>query len=113
MLGKNNSDLISYYRDRSYEYDKIYLKPKRQKDLHCATLLTKELFSNKAVLEIICETEYWTEKIAERADSFCAFDINISVIEIVVSPGPQYPPLQIPRSPDHPRRISLIAYSKT
>src|SRR5436190_5113600 len=77
-----NSDLIKYYDDRAKEYEKIYLKPERQEDLKNGAIILKELFSNKAVLEIACGTGYWTQKIAETAGSVLATDVNASVIEI-------------------------------
>lgn len=77
-----NQDLVSYYKDRAKEYEKIYLKPERQIDLQNATVILQSLFAHKTVLEIACGTGYWTEKIAETATSLHATDINESVIEI-------------------------------
>ncbi len=77
-----NTNLISYYRDRANEYEKIYAKPERQGDLKSAATILQELFADKQVLEIACGTGYWTEKIAERASSMLATDINETVIEI-------------------------------
>lgn len=80
-----NHDLISYYKNRAKEYEKIYLKPERQNDLQEATTILQSLFSKKQVLEIACGTGYWTEKIAETAGSVHATDINESVIDIAKS----------------------------
>jgi 2-polyprenyl-3-methyl-5-hydroxy-6-metoxy-1,4-benzoquinol methylase len=77
-----NTDLVSYYKDRAAEYEKIYSKPERQEDLKRAAGILKDIFEGKQVLEIACGTGYWTEKIAETAASFFATDINESVIEI-------------------------------
>ncbi len=79
---KMNQDLVSYYKDRATEYEKIYLKPERQNDLQKATTILQSLFSQKTVFEIACGTGYWTEKIAETATSIYAIDINKSVIDI-------------------------------
>ncbi|MDX2245835.1 MAG: class I SAM-dependent methyltransferase [Bacteroidia bacterium] len=76
-----NHDLITYYRDRAKEYEKIYTKPERQNDLKEATRTLQEYFAGKQVLEIACGTGYWTEKIADTATSVFATDINPSVIE--------------------------------
>src|SRR3954470_5950303 len=77
-----NSDLISYYRDRANEYEKIYFKPERQKDLVASTTILQDIFAGKNVLEIACGTGYWTEKISVTASSVHATDINKEVIEI-------------------------------
>ena len=77
-----NTDLISYYRDRAKEYEKIYLKPERQHDLKEAAIILQNFFSNKEIFEISCGTGYWTEKIAKKANSIFATDINETVLEI-------------------------------
>ncbi len=77
-----NTDLVSYYKDRAKEYEKIYAKPERQKDLKAATRILQEIFTEKQVLEIACGTGFWTEKIAVTANSILATDINQSVIDI-------------------------------
>ncbi len=77
-----NTDIVSYYKDRAKEYEKLYSKPERQEDLKSATTILQEIFADKQVLEIACGTGYWTEKIAAMATSIFATDINESVIEI-------------------------------
>lgn len=77
-----NTNLVSYYKDRAEEYEKIYSKPERQKDLKRAATILQEIFANKQVLEIACGTGYWTEIIAKTATSIFATDINQSVIDI-------------------------------
>lgn len=77
-----NCDLVAYYRDRTIEYEKIYLKPERQEDLQEAARILQDVFKQKLVLEIACGTGYWTEKIAETASSIYATDINESVLNI-------------------------------
>lgn len=77
-----NTNLVSYYKDRAKEYEKIYSKPERQEDLKSAASILQEIFADKQVLEIACGTGYWTEKIAAKASSIMATDINETVIEI-------------------------------
>ncbi|MFM2226564.1 MAG: hypothetical protein RJA07_2766 [Bacteroidota bacterium] len=77
-----NTDLVSYYKDRAEEYEKIYSKPERQEDLKTAATILQQIFADKQVLEIACGTGYWTEKIATTATSIFATDINETVIEI-------------------------------
>ncbi|GHM99693.1 hypothetical protein WSM22_11830 [Cytophagales bacterium WSM2-2] len=77
-----NQDLVSYYKDRAKEYDKVYLIPEEQQDLAEATRIFQELFFQKTVLEIACGTGYWTEQLSKTARSVLATDINESVLEI-------------------------------
>lgn len=80
-----NSDIISYYKDRAKEYEKIYSKPERKCDLLLAEQILQEIFIGKNVFEIACGTGYWTLKISVTAKYILATDINESVIEIAKS----------------------------
>ncbi len=77
-----NTDMISYYKDRAIEYEKIYTKPERQDDLQRAAEALQSFFSGKDVLEIACGTGYWTERIASVANSILATDINEAVLNV-------------------------------
>lgn len=77
-----NQDLVNYYKDRAQEYEQVYLKPERQADLKKLTKVLLSLFVHKEVLEIACGTGYWTERIAQKATSILATDINKTVIDI-------------------------------
>lgn len=77
-----NKNLVSYYKDRAQEYDKIYSKPERQDDIQNTTSILQATFANRQVLEIACGTGYWTERIAQSATSIYATDINETVIEV-------------------------------
>lgn len=80
-----NTDLVSYYKDRAKEYEKIYSKPERQDELLLAGQILQEIFCNKDVFEIACGTGYWTEKVSKTAHSILVTDVNESVIEIAKS----------------------------
>lgn len=77
-----NSDIVQYYRERANEYEKIYAKPERQKELLVVTHTLQDIFRDKNVYEIACGTGYWTERIAKSARSILAADINETVIEV-------------------------------
>ena len=77
-----NQDLVSYYRDRAKEYDKVYNNPDEQEDLLKAASFFTDLFAKRTVLEIACGTGYWTEQISKTTASIFATDVNESVIEI-------------------------------
>jgi 2-polyprenyl-3-methyl-5-hydroxy-6-metoxy-1,4-benzoquinol methylase len=80
-----NSDLVSYYKSRAAEYDKVYLKPERQNDLLLIEQVLQDTFRGKEVFEIACGTGYWTERIAKTANAILATDINDAVVEIAKS----------------------------
>lgn len=79
------SDIVSYYKARAKEYEKIYSKPERQDDLLLAGEYLKDTFRDKEVFEIACGTGYWTKIIAKTAKKILATDINETVIEIAKS----------------------------
>jgi ubiquinone/menaquinone biosynthesis C-methylase UbiE len=84
-----SSDMLSYYRERAKEYEKVYLKPERQKELLRLTHVLQNIFNEKKVLEIACGTGYWTERIAKTAITIKAIDINDTVLKI--AKAKQYP----------------------
>lgn len=88
-----NSDIISYYRDRANEYEKVYDKPEHQSDLLQAEKMLQHIFKGKEVIEIACGTGYWTEKICTTARKVLATDINDAVIDIAKTKA--YPPGKI------------------
>lgn len=76
------TDMIDYYRRRAREYEAIYAKPERQRDLAHLRGVVAEALRSHRVLEVSCGTGYWTEAIAPVADSVVACDINAAVLEI-------------------------------
>jgi demethylmenaquinone methyltransferase/2-methoxy-6-polyprenyl-1,4-benzoquinol methylase len=76
------TDLVDYYAKRANEYERIYQKPERQKDLATLRKLFQQTFARHSVLEIACGTGYWTQVVAETAKSITATDINDQVLQI-------------------------------
>ena len=74
--------MIEYYARRAMEYERIYQKPERQKDIHYLADILKTIFKDRDVLEVACGTGYWTQYIAGNAISILATDYNRQVIEI-------------------------------
>lgn len=72
----------SYYRARANEYDNIYLKPERQKDLDKIRVWVTDKFARYKVLEIACGTGYWTQIMASVADRILAIDSSEEVLAI-------------------------------
>ncbi|MBL8026500.1 MAG: class I SAM-dependent methyltransferase [Fibrobacteres bacterium] len=74
--------MTEYYAKRASEYELVYEKPERQKDI---SILKKELsaeFNGLNVLDVACGTGYWTQFIAKSAKSITATDYNQEVIDI-------------------------------
>jgi SAM-dependent methyltransferase len=81
MAVTDYSTLVSYYAKRSDFSEEGYDDPGRQADLAVLQERVKEVLQGKRVLEIACGAGYWTQHIAEVADSVFAFDINPALIE--------------------------------
>ncbi len=76
------TDLVDYYAKRANEYERIYQKPERQKDLAGLRKLFRQALAGHDVLEIACGTGYWTQVISQTAKSVTATDINEEVLHI-------------------------------
>jgi SAM-dependent methyltransferase len=76
------TDMVSYYRQRAREYERIYAKPERQSDLVRLRAIVGTALAGHHVLELSCGTGYWTEVIAPVAKSVLACDISPEVLEI-------------------------------
>jgi demethylmenaquinone methyltransferase/2-methoxy-6-polyprenyl-1,4-benzoquinol methylase len=74
--------LEKYYSKRAAEYEQVYEKPERQRELEWLRHRVPELFRGRTVLEVACGTGYWTQYIAAAAKRVYAGDINESVLEI-------------------------------
>lgn len=75
-------DLAAYYAARSPEYEKVYDKPERQRDLARIAHLIQDVFWGKSVLELACGTGWWTQQMAITAQSVVATDINDAMLDI-------------------------------
>jgi demethylmenaquinone methyltransferase/2-methoxy-6-polyprenyl-1,4-benzoquinol methylase len=77
-----STDLVEYYARRAPEYETIYGKPERQNDLSLLKAFVGRFFAHRHVLEIACGTGFWTEVLAQSAESVLATDINDEVLAI-------------------------------
>jgi demethylmenaquinone methyltransferase/2-methoxy-6-polyprenyl-1,4-benzoquinol methylase len=84
-------NLVPYYAARAAEYERIYVKPERQRDLEALRDWLSRSLHGEAVLEVACGTGYWTEVIAGAAGSVRAVDASPEVLDIArrkdLSPG--------------------------
>lgn len=70
------ASMAEYYARRAGEYEKVYLKPERQADIHALEAALPEPFAGRRVLEIACGTGWWTPHGAARATHWLATDLN-------------------------------------
>jgi len=82
--------LADYYAKRASEYERIYARPERQRDLAALKERTRKMLSGRCVLELACGTGYWTEVFAPLAREVTALDVNDEVLEIARAKS--YPP---------------------
>lgn len=74
--------MVDYYARRAREYELIYEKPERQAELKVLRELLEKSFGGRQVLEVACGTGYWTEVVAQTAQSVLGLDINEKVLAI-------------------------------
>ena len=74
--------LERYYAKRAREYEQVYDKPERQRELAWLRERIPQLYRGRTVLEVACGTGYWTQYIAPAARHVYAGDINDAVLEI-------------------------------
>jgi demethylmenaquinone methyltransferase/2-methoxy-6-polyprenyl-1,4-benzoquinol methylase len=77
-----HSTMTSYYAKRAAEYERIYLKPERQKDLNTLQTKIAESWAEMDLLEIACGTGYWTQFACRSAKSIVATDYNEEVLSL-------------------------------
>ena len=82
MSDTSTPGLEQYYGKRAAEYERIYDRPERQRELQWLRARIPEIFRDRTVLEVACGTGYWTQFIASTAKHVHACDINEPVLEI-------------------------------
>jgi SAM-dependent methyltransferase len=78
----SDSDLLAYYAARAVEYEKVYEKPERQRDLARLHTIVPAYFQNRRVLEVACGTGYWTRCIAPVVTSLVACDLTKETLAV-------------------------------
>lgn len=72
----------NYYSLRSGEYDLLYEKEDRQDDLRAMEKEMIRALSGRRILEIACGTGYWTEILADHAESILAIDTSSEMLDV-------------------------------
>ncbi|MEO6033517.1 MAG: methyltransferase domain-containing protein [Burkholderiaceae bacterium] len=71
-----------YYAQRAQEYERIYERPNRQRDIVRLKAWLPSLFEGCDTLEVACGTGYWTPHAATHCLSWLATDVNDAVLAI-------------------------------
>ena len=71
-----------YYAQRAQEYERIYERPHRQRDIAELKAWLPSLFEDRDTLEVACGTAYWTPHAAAHCRSWLATDVNEEVLAI-------------------------------
>ena len=74
--------LAKYYATIAQQYERVYDKPERQEDLEVLRDKVADVLEGHTVLELACGTGYWTEVIAESAESVLATDVNDEMLAL-------------------------------
>jgi SAM-dependent methyltransferase len=75
-------DLVPYYAARAAEYEAVYAKPERQRDLAELHVAIPGYFAGRRVLEVACGTGYWTRRIAPVARALTGVDLAPETLAI-------------------------------
>nr|MDP2192882.1 methyltransferase domain-containing protein [Rhodoferax sp.] len=70
-----------YYASRASEYDDVYLKPERQRDLRDIEKWLPPIFAKATVLEVACGTGYWTQFLAPAASRVVGLDASPETLQ--------------------------------
>lgn len=81
-MSNPEAELKRYYSRRAHEYDAIYDKPERQRDLTALERRVSSELAGRDVLEIACGTGHWTQRIAGSARSVLATDASRRMLEL-------------------------------
>ena len=79
------ADFTAYYAARAAEYERVYAKPERQRDLQQLRQCIPDAFVGLSVLDVACGTGYWTRHIAPLARNILAVDLSPEVLAVARS----------------------------
>ena len=87
----SDADLLAYYAARADEYEKVYEKPERRRDLARLHVVIPAYFEDRRVLEVACGTGYWTRRIAPLVSSMVACDLTSETLVVAQANQPARP----------------------
>jgi len=84
---RDDDALRRYYAARAREYESIYEKPERQRDLRRLEDEVPARLAGRRVLEIACGTGYWTRFLAQAAARVVGVDASVQTLEVARAKG--------------------------
>jgi len=83
----STTQLAKFYAQLGEAVEDIYLEPDMDEDIDDMSIHLATLLAGHTVLELGCGTGYWTEVLAESAQSVLALDINANLVDIARERG--------------------------
>jgi len=83
----NNQQVAKYYALLGEAVEDKYLEPDMDEDIDDMSIHLGNLLAGHTVLELGCGTGFWTEVVAESAQSVLAVDINATLVDIARERG--------------------------
>jgi SAM-dependent methyltransferase len=83
----NNQQVAKYYALLGEALEDKYLEPDMDEDIDDMSIHLGNLLAGHTVLELGCGTGFWTEVVAESAQSVLAVDINATLVDIARERG--------------------------
>lgn len=81
------TELTRYYAQRAREYERIYDRPERQRDLEWLKQTLPATFAGRRMLEVACGTGYWTQFLVREASAIVGIDVNDETLAIARGKG--------------------------
>jgi ubiquinone/menaquinone biosynthesis C-methylase UbiE len=83
----NNQQVAKYYALLGEAVEDKYLEPDMDEDIDDMSIHLGNVLAGHRVLELGCGTGFWTEVVAESAQSVLAVDINANLVDIARERG--------------------------
>jgi ubiquinone/menaquinone biosynthesis C-methylase UbiE len=83
----SNQQVAKYYALLGEAVEDKYLEPDMDEDIDDMSIHLGNLLAGHTVLELGCGTGFWTEVVAESAQSVLAVDINATLVDIARERG--------------------------
>jgi ubiquinone/menaquinone biosynthesis C-methylase UbiE len=77
-----SAEMRSYYAARAAEYDQVYLKPERQRDIAWLRSWLPTQFIGSRMLDVAAGTGFWSQDIVRAANLLVAIDASTETLAV-------------------------------